>query len=601
MYRIVLITIAIMICVSSASAFGDETKGLGFEGIYQDRATLETGKIPPASNPPTPTLKGDRDQFLWEDFESTTFPPTDWDTVNTNPGYGWFLGTYSGGGTQAALVTWDQEDPVELQDEWLITPELDVSGASSQLRVEFYMLQGYDYPHDFKVYVTLDDGTNWTEVFDSYGTGYPEFEWYFVSVPLDTWAGSSDPMRIGFQYYGTDADIFGLDNIEVTDDDLATGRCCVYTDPLDPDCYDGITQADCSDLGGTWSEGLDCTSNPCPLPGEQLEPSDDMYTDPDEGSGHSHPIEETQLWTADFDGAGHHERIMIKWDLSSITEESADSAFINIYRYFRCPGDYYTNCDLFTITEDWDEDTWNEYNHISHSTTAFMTYNFGPALDWYRIDISDVVNDWLAGATDNYGIVIQAQYGQKWSKFYSKEGTYAPYLEIYGISGENQCPVLDSIENYEVKTNILLEFTVTASDPDLTNPNLFCEGLPEGASFVDQEDGTGIFEWTPSDEQAGYHDLLFYADDGELADSQQVSIRAYRCGNADNLGGIDIDDVVYLIQYLFAGGPAPDPLDSGDVDCSSITDIDDVVYLITYLFQGGYAPCDPDNDGTPDC
>jgi len=62
-------------------------------------------------------------------------------------------------------------------------------------------------------------------------------------------------------------------------------------------------------------------------------------------------------------------------------------------------------------------------------------------------------------------------------------------------------------------------------------------------------------------------------------------------GDCDNSGGIDIDDVVFLINYIFAGGPAPDPIEVGDVDCSGGVDIDDAVYLIGYIFSGGPAPC----------
>jgi hypothetical protein len=39
----------------------------------------------------------------------------------------------------------------------------------------------------------------------------------------------------------------------------------------------------------------------------------------------------------------------------------------------------------------------------------------------------------------------------------------------------------------------------------------------------------------------------------------------------------------------------------GDSDCSGDVDIDDVVYLIAYIFSGGPAPCDTDGDGVPDC
>jgi hypothetical protein len=64
-------------------------------------------------------------------------------------------------------------------------------------------------------------------------------------------------------------------------------------------------------------------------------------------------------------------------------------------------------------------------------------------------------------------------------------------------------------------------------------------------------------------------------------------------GDANASGGVDIDDVVYLIAYIFSGGPAPVPyaIASGDPNCSCSVDIDDVVYLIAYIFSGGPEPC----------
>jgi hypothetical protein len=75
----------------------------------------------------------------------------------------------------------------------------------------------------------------------------------------------------------------------------------------------------------------------------------------------------------------------------------------------------------------------------------------------------------------------------------------------------------------------------------------------------------------------------------------------YICGDADSSGEVDIDDVVFLIGYIFGSGSPPDPLEAGDADCSGGVDIDDVVYLINYIFSGGNAPCDTDGDGMPDC
>jgi hypothetical protein len=65
----------------------------------------------------------------------------------------------------------------------------------------------------------------------------------------------------------------------------------------------------------------------------------------------------------------------------------------------------------------------------------------------------------------------------------------------------------------------------------------------------------------------------------------------YVCGDADASSEVDIDDVVYLIAYIFSGGPPPDPIEAGDADCSGGVDIDDVVYLIAYIFSEGPEPC----------
>jgi len=61
-------------------------------------------------------------------------------------------------------------------------------------------------------------------------------------------------------------------------------------------------------------------------------------------------------------------------------------------------------------------------------------------------------------------------------------------------------------------------------------------------------------------------------------------------GDANGDGVINSADVVYLINYLFKGGPAPQPLEPGDVNCDGIINSADVVYLINFLFKGGPVP-----------
>jgi hypothetical protein len=82
---------------------------------------------------------------------------------------------------------------------------------------------------------------------------------------------------------------------------------------------------------------------------------------------------------------------------------------------------------------------------------------------------------------------------------------------------------------------------------------------------------------------------------------QDFDAAGFICGDADATEAVDIDDVVWLIAYIFSGGPEPIPYESGDANCSGGVDIDDVVWLISYIFTGGNMPCDTDGDNVPDC
>jgi len=66
---------------------------------------------------------------------------------------------------------------------------------------------------------------------------------------------------------------------------------------------------------------------------------------------------------------------------------------------------------------------------------------------------------------------------------------------------------------------------------------------------------------------------------------------AFIRGDANGDGVINVNDVVYLINYLFIGGPAPNPLQAGDANSDGLVNVNDVVYLINYLFIGGPPPC----------
>jgi len=81
---------------------------------------------------------------------------------------------------------------------------------------------------------------------------------------------------------------------------------------------------------------------------------------------------------------------------------------------------------------------------------------------------------------------------------------------------------------------------------------------------------------------------------GNESDPSNEAVGArYITGDTNGDGVINSADVVYLINYLFKGGPAPEPLEAGDCNCDGVVNSADVVYLINYLFKGGPPPgCD---------
>jgi hypothetical protein len=104
----------------------------------------------------------------------------------------------------------------------------------------------------------------------------------------------------------------------------------------------------------------------------------------------------------------------------------------------------------------------------------------------------------------------------------------------------------------------------------------------------------GSFSWLATASDAGTWIASFSATDvcGK-ADTARVRILVgmTSCGDCTNDSLMDVSDVVYLINYLFKGGTAPDPVCRGDVNCSGDVDIGDVILLINYLYKGGTAPC----------
>jgi len=63
-------------------------------------------------------------------------------------------------------------------------------------------------------------------------------------------------------------------------------------------------------------------------------------------------------------------------------------------------------------------------------------------------------------------------------------------------------------------------------------------------------------------------------------------------GDVNGSNTITSADIIYLVGYVFKGGPQPQPcIAAGDVNCSGTVTSADIIYLVGYVFKGGAAPC----------
>lgn len=114
----------------------------------------------------------------------------------------------------------------------------------------------------------------------------------------------------------------------------------------------------------------------------------------------------------------------------------------------------------------------------------------------------------------------------------------------------NQAPVITPIPDQSVMADSPLSFVVQASDADGTTPVLSATGLPVGATFVDQNNGSGLFSWTPTSAQITTHQFsvtAIDADDPTLTSSIIANII------------VNVDDAINQppeFADVFTGSPA---------------------------------------------
>lgn len=213
----------------------------------------------------------------------------------------------------------------------------------------------------------------------------------------------------------------------------------------------------------------------------------------------------------------------------------------------------------------------NSIIHLPQDSIWYTGYQGTPA-DTLDIPI------YFSNGLDAGGVSFRVEYPSQALEFVSSS-----------TSGSRLPPEWDVVSVYERDSGLMVYAT-----SGIENPNTYQlapgDGLLMTLKFAVLNPPESLvdfhFERLQNDGQANGYARL----EGPLwrfASLQQVESHIYFSflhGDADGSGWIDIDDVVYLITYIFNGGPAPQPYETGDFNRDFIVDIDDVVGLIAYIF-----------------
>ncbi|MFC2142948.1 putative Ig domain-containing protein [Candidatus Aenigmatarchaeota archaeon] len=125
----------------------------------------------------------------------------------------------------------------------------------------------------------------------------------------------------------------------------------------------------------------------------------------------------------------------------------------------------------------------------------------------------------------------------------------------------NRAPILDPIGDREINENETLIIDTNATDPD--NDTLIYFVMPWIYSTYIFDNDTGIFEWTPTFDDAGEYEILFGVTDGYIGDSELIDVTVHNVNRLpilDQIGNKEVDENNILSILVNASDPDNDDL-----------------------------------------
>ncbi|MEE9443615.1 MAG: M14 family zinc carboxypeptidase [candidate division Zixibacteria bacterium] len=266
---------------------------------------------------------------------------------------------------------------------------------------------------------------------------------------------------------------------------------------------------------------------------------------------------------ANFHGGA--EVINYPWDTWSRLHTD-DNWFIDISRHYADSAQYYSPANYMTDRNNGITNGYAWYP-ISGGRQDYMNYWHG--CREVLIEISDVK------------LLPENQLPDFWD--YNKS-SLLHFIEkaLYGIRGI----VTDD------QTGLPLYATVRISghDSELDSSRIFTD--PDVGDYHRLiEPGNYDIEFTAE----GYDTLIvtniLVSDNNGVRVDVSLSIPPlYVCGDANGDSDVNVGDAVFIINFIFKSGLAPDPLEAADANSDGNVNVGDAVFLISYTFKGGSPP-----------
>ena len=154
---------------------------------------------------------------LTEDFEETSFPPDGW-SLKSQAAKTWYQGTEYG--SKMAMVDISK---TEQQDEWLISPKIDLSAQTTKAGMVFDFYTNYywsveNHYHNLKVMASTD-GETWEQIWQLWDWNpkneFNAWEKTQAQVSIPDKFQNEEAVQFAFVYQGKDSTSLWLDNVQV--------------------------------------------------------------------------------------------------------------------------------------------------------------------------------------------------------------------------------------------------------------------------------------------------------------------------------------------------------------------------------------------------